>query len=130
MPTNANFSFLLLFLGSAIFAGLPNNFLFGALIAALSACQVIYSFGAACEHSAKQAKTYLQLYNSEASFHDEELRTKLSEIEDSDHRPWNLLKKAATVRTRIQRHITDYPFPHFTWCEKLVSRMAGDLPSP
>lgn len=120
-------SVTLMVLGCAVFSPYSGVFIFGVLIAALSAVQFIYQFGKISGLSEEQAKRYLQLMTEEANLSDSDLLVRFCKLQENDSSPFGLLKGAAFKRTCYKLGFEDTS-DSLANMEKIVSWLAGDLP--
>lgn len=122
-------STLLMVFGCAVFSPFNGTFIFGVLIAALSAMQFIYQFGKQSGLSEEHAKKYLKLMTEASNFADNELLNRLNKLQESDCNPWGVLKPAAFKRSCYKLGLTDSTHP-LGRIEKIFAWCAGDLPRP
>ncbi|WP_416778172.1 hypothetical protein ACNFJN_08260 [Xenorhabdus budapestensis] len=120
-------SITLIVLGGSVFSHFGNVFIFGFLVAVISAAQFIYQPGRASGISDEQAKKYRQLITIEPTLADEELTRRFSEIQSLDSKPWSVLQSAAYKRASIKLGLEDKTAA-LTRPESIWAWIAGDLP--
>lgn len=120
-------TFIIILSGCGVFVSVTGYFIVGALIAALSICQVVFQFSRASGIAAEHARKYLALITDEPELTNEELLSRFKLLQDSDSEPWGSLKPAAHKRASIVLGRTDNSRA-LTRKEAFFARLGGDLP--
>ncbi|MDE9537256.1 hypothetical protein [Xenorhabdus bovienii] len=120
-------SITLIVLGGSVFSPFGNLFIFGALVAVISAAQFIYQPGRGAGISDEQAKKYRQLITLEPTLTDEELTRRFYEVQSLDSKPWGVLRSPAYKRASIRLELVDNTAA-LTKLESIWAWIAGDLP--
>ncbi|WP_275386466.1 hypothetical protein [Xenorhabdus bovienii] len=95
-------SITLIVLGGSVFSPFGNLFIFGALVAVISAAQFIYQPRRGAGISDEQAKKYRQLITLEPTLTDEELARRFYEVQSLDSKPWGVLRSPAYKKASIR----------------------------
>lgn len=120
-------TFIIIVAGCSVFASLYHLAWFGALIAGLSICQVVYQFGRYSGISEEQAKKYLLLKSEAHELNDVELIHRFKALQNLDSSPWGVLCNAAHKRACYMLGFDD-SIAKLTALEKAFAWLAGDLP--
>ncbi|HAK4777653.1 TPA: hypothetical protein H2C15_003937 [Salmonella enterica] len=105
-------SVLTLILGSSIVMK-ANPFIFGLGIVIITAIQTTYEFGKKSGNARRKSMEYLSLFDDEASFDENALKSKFKDLEKTDNAIWSSLKPVALLKTQIKIGL---PVEH---CERL-----------
>lgn len=120
-------SVVLMMLGAAVFSPYNNKFLFGTIIAALSAIQFIYQFGKQSGMAQEQAKKYLELMTEETKYSDDQLLFLLKEFQKNDCSVWGVFDSIAHKKAAIKLGLIDNSAP-LSRTERFFAFFAGGLP--
>ncbi|HEC0656731.1 TPA: hypothetical protein R1S00_004057 [Enterobacter hormaechei] len=120
-------TFIIILSGCGVFVSVTGYFIVGALIAALSICQVVFQFSRASGVAAEHARKYLALITDEPALSNEELLSRFKLLQDSDSEPWGSLKPAAHKRASVVLGRIDNSRA-LTSKEAFLARLGGDLP--
>lgn len=120
-------TFIIILSGCGVFVSMTGYFIVGALIAALSICQVVFQFSRASGIAEEHARKYLSLITDEPELTKEDLLARFKLLQDTDSNPWGSLQAAAHKRASIALGRTDNSRA-LTRKESIMSWLAGDLP--
>lgn len=96
-------AFLLILLGSAVFASIGSAFWLGFMVAVISATQFVCRFGESAGAARAQKLRYTSLLNRMSKLSDTELAEQLERIEDHDGRPLAAVEEIAFNKARLMR---------------------------
>ncbi|MBV7694095.1 hypothetical protein KV701_20490, partial [Limnobaculum sp. M2-1] len=85
---------IIIFLGASVFASFKGTFVFGGLIALVSALSFVYQFGKASAYADDRSKKYLLLIRKAPDLDDKPLKEELIKLEDFDSKVWHSLEFA------------------------------------
>lgn len=121
--------FVQVLLGATIFAQSSYGWLFGIIIAIMSAFQLAYKPGEAAGNSKVQALRYQQLADELTLLSGEMIRAKRDKIEEQDTAPLTSLFNPARKRTSIALYGKDVESGYkLTFQERIFSGIAGGIP--
>ncbi|EAC0780288.1 hypothetical protein RKT29_002062 [Salmonella enterica subsp. enterica serovar Lome] len=122
-------TFVIILSGCSVFASVSGYMWFGAIVAALSICLVVFQFSRASGAAEEHAREYLTLITDEPELTDEALLARFKRLQASDSSTWSVLNSAAYLRSCIALGL---PIPEdaseLSVTEKIMSWLAGDLP--
>ncbi|SMG61874.1 hypothetical protein [Cedecea sp. NFIX57] len=117
---------LLLTLGALVSVTHQPGWVFGIIIAALSACQVAWQYGKQGEAARQQARRYVKLIGQMHSLSPQEILDHLDVIEEFDSTAQSSLFNSARNRTFISLNMRHRE--KLTLWEKFISSIAGGIP--
>ncbi|CAK6615101.1 hypothetical protein [Providencia stuartii] len=117
-------SILIFIFGSAIVLQ-ANTFVFGVLIAALTAIQSTCQFGKKSGEAKRKAFDYQKLFTIESKYDDSDLVDRILEIEASDSTPWSSLSPIATLKAQIKMGVDEQHLEKLTTKSKLLRLLCG-----
>ncbi|MGO2460536.1 MAG: hypothetical protein ACTH8P_10165 [Ewingella sp.] len=121
--------FIQVLLGASIFAQSGYGWLFGIIIAVISALQLAYKPGEAAGNAKVQALRYQQLADELSILSPEEIRNKRNKIEEQDTSPVMSLFNPARKRTSIAIYGKDVESEfELNFLERFVCFIAGGIP--
>ncbi|EBC2119379.1 hypothetical protein HAZ28_002510 [Salmonella enterica] len=122
-------SFILILLGSSVFASFGNPVYIGCIVAVLSAISFIWQFprsAANCEH---QAKVMKHLIHTADTIPDAELLIAFTDSQEGDSPTIGYLRDPAYKRALIATsHQDEASRISLSNCSKIISYLAGDCP--
>ena len=119
-------TFFQIVLGSAVFADVGNNMLFGGLLVVLSTMSFVWQPAMTSLHFAKRQENYARLIINEPTMSEEELRAALSKAAEDMPAELGLLTNPAHMRACIELGCP--PTTTLTFWEKVAAFIAGDVP--
>lgn len=124
-------SFVVVFLGGAVFADVKNSIWYGLIIAVSMALKQVFQYSESSAKADLQYKAYLSLLRDELHVKsDNELTQKIKEIEKNDIHYLKSIEFAAMQRATIilgyKTNRSDAVY--LTKIQKLIAWLAGDLP--
>lgn len=124
--TDRLLTFLQIVLGSAVFADVGNNMLFGGLLVALSSASFVLQPAMAAIRHTKRDAMYTALILRESQLSDEQLQIELAKAAEDKPTTLGLLANPAHMRACIE--IGCPPTTTLTFWEKMAALIAGDIP--
>ncbi|WP_069383996.1 hypothetical protein [Halomonas caseinilytica] len=120
-------TFLLILLGSAVFASMLNTLALGVAVAAIAAFQFVCRFGESSGAAKSQKQRYSSLLGRMAKLDDDALREQIERIEEHDNRPSSFIEAIAYNKACLMRGQKDRmkPLPVFAW---LMAFLVGGHP--
>ncbi|MDR5859433.1 hypothetical protein FZZ93_05645 [Halomonas eurihalina] len=120
-------TFLLILLGSAVFAEMSNTFVLGVAVAAIAAVQFVCRFGEAAGAAKAQKHRYSGLLGSMSRLGDDELQSRIDRIEELDTRSPSFIDVIAYNKACYMCEKEDgmRPLPTFAW---LMAFLVGGHP--
>ncbi|MGY3853989.1 hypothetical protein ACW5W8_14345 [Aeromonas aquatilis] len=121
-------TFFQIVLGSAVFADVGNNMLFGGLLVVLSTLSFVWQPAMTALRFAKRGENYARLIINEPTMSDDDLRAALSSATEDMPSEIGLLTKAAELRATYALGCTTTQ--KLTFWETVFAFIAGDVPKP
>ncbi|HDP0319371.1 TPA: hypothetical protein P5S08_004596 [Salmonella enterica subsp. enterica serovar Concord] len=122
-------SFILILLGSSVFASFGNPVYIGCAVAVLSAVSFIWQFPRSATHCEHQARVMKHLIHTAASVSDDELLIAFTDAQEDDSPTIGYLRDPAYKRALIATGRQDESDRiHLSTCSKIISWLAGDCP--
>ncbi|MWP48569.1 MULTISPECIES: hypothetical protein [unclassified Gilliamella] len=124
-------SFIVVFLGGAVFADVKNTMWYGLLIALSMALKQVFQFSESSARADSQCKAFLRLIRDESHINcDLELTKQIQDVEKNDIHHLKAIEFAAMQRATIVLSADVEPDSavSLSILQKLVAWFAGDLP--
>lgn len=124
-------SFLVVFLGGAVFADVKNSIWYGLTIALSMALKQVFQYAEISAKADSQYKAFLRLMREESHIQsNEELTKQFNELEKNDIHHLKSIEFAAMQRATIvlRSDVEGDSVVSLSWPQKLVAWFAGDLP--
>ncbi|WP_323909079.1 hypothetical protein [Aeromonas caviae] len=119
-------TFFQIVLGSAVFADVGNNMLFGGLLVVLSTLSFVWQPAMTALRFAKRGENYARLIINESTMTDDELRAALSKAAEDMPSELGVLTNPAHMRACIELGCP--PTTKLTFWETVAAFIAGDVP--
>ncbi|MCB2249439.1 hypothetical protein KTQ81_21710 [Salmonella enterica subsp. diarizonae] len=122
-------AFILILLGSSVFASIGNPVYIGAIVVVLSAFGFIWQFPRSAANCENQARAMKRLINTANTLDDAELLSAFTILQDGDTPAIGYLRDPAHKRALIATgHQVEASETHLSACSKLISFLSGDCP--
>ncbi|MCO6556034.1 hypothetical protein [Gilliamella sp. BG6] len=124
-------SFIVVFLGGAVFADVKNSMWYGLIIALSMALKQVFQFSESSARADSQCKAFLRLIRDESHINcDLELTKQIQDVEKNDIHHLKAIEFAAMQRATIvlRADVECDSVVSLSRLQKLVAWFAGDLP--